>query len=258
MRPRKSIVERVTCSCVACPIPTGGRHMAQDRVEQRLLCCSLSVAMSAWRNPPCAANDGEVATGRVGAELRDKKTRTLSTACSGRAPIDLVDEQQSAAGLAPGLASTKRVWGIGLVWHDDPTGPHRHAEDRSTFSAESQSDQVSTILMAVSPVGDGRVLGENGDPRSPLPVVGVIRRWELPHRHGRCRLLLHQGSTRVCFAVVNVGYDRDIANPLRVSWALIQRPGSIDHLISAACRVRFKRLKSFGFVLSKRQSTAHS
>jgi len=141
-----------TCSCKwLVHIPNRGRHMAQAIASTAASCLSLSVAMSAWRmRPSPLPNNRGSRTGRPSAPELPESDRNLSTPLGvDPRPIDLLNEHNRPAGLAPGpCASTKRVWGIGpSLAIDDQHGPITMPTGPAPLLRRSQSDAgVSTNI----------------------------------------------------------------------------------------------------------------
>ena len=128
--------------------------------------------------------------------------------------VDLVDHDDAAAGRARrALRSTKRVWGMGpSTASTSSSTPSTIVRSRSTSPPKSAWPGVSTMLILVSSVVDGGVLGQDGDAALALEVVRVHDalgdRWFVAERP---RLAKH-GVDEGRLAVVDVGDDGDVAN----------------------------------------------
>ena len=114
------------------------------------------------------------------------------------------------------LRSTKRVCGSGPSEASTRSStPSTIASVRSTSPPKSAWPGVSTMLISVSLVVDGGVLGQDGDAALALEVGVVHRALGDPLVGAEDAALVQQGVDQRGLAVVDVGDDGDVA-PQRI------------------------------------------
>ena len=196
-------------------IANRGRHVAKDRLEERLhrVALGLHVGLGVARH---AATEqvGEVALVVVGAEFQEEIENLVDRLLRIHpGAVDLVHEHDGAQAFLEGFLEHEAGLGhrplIGI--NNQQTAIH-HAQHPFHFAAEIGVAGGVNNIDANAVVINCSVLGENRDAALPLQVIGI----EDAGRHSLTftedpRLVqqrIHQGG----LAVVHVGDDRDIAN----------------------------------------------
>ena len=196
-------------------IADGGRHMAQDRVKERLHVVALDRHGRLGIAGHAATKQiGEVALVVVGAQFQEQVEHLVDGLFGVDAgPVNLVDEHDRPQTLFQGLLEHETGLGHGpfVGIHDQQAAIH-HAEHPLHLTTEIGVARGINNIDTDAVVINCRILREDRDAALTLQVVGI-------HHAGGHGLtiaedagLAQQGIDQGGFAVVNVGNDRNVAN----------------------------------------------